>query len=110
MNRMRLAALLFCLLLLIVFFNYIYVCSTRTKMLDAINQLCEQSDTLGSPEPALRIWKNRKWLLSLSLPLTVLDQIDMQLTVADACLETGDYDAYLRAIYRLRELVASLSG
>lgn len=108
MSRMRLSALILCGLFLIVFFNYIYVCSVRDQMLQEIDLLCEQSDTLPFPDDAKETWQNRKGLLSLFVPLAVLDQIDIQLSVAKACSVTGDRDAYLRACYHLRELVDSL--
>ncbi len=108
MSRMRLSALILCSLVLIVFFNYIYVCSVRSEMLNEIDSLCERSDALPSPDGAKQTWKNRKGLLSLFVPLAVLDQIDIQLSVTKACAVTGDRDAYLRACYHLRELVESL--
>ncbi len=108
MNRMRLSALILCGLVLLVFFNYIYVCSVRDQMLQEIDLLCERSDTLPSPGDAKQAWQNRKGLLSLFVPLAVLDQIDIQLSVAEACAVTGEVDAYLRACYHLRELVESL--
>ena len=108
MNRMRVSALILCSIVLVVFFNYIYVCSVRNQMLQEIDVLCEQSDTLPLPDNAKQTWQNRKGLLSLFVPLAVLDQIDIQLSVTEACAVTGDSDAYLRACYHLRELVESL--
>lgn len=108
MSRMRLSALILCGLVLIVFFNYIYVCSVRNEMLNKIDFLCEQSDALPLPDAAKQTWQNRKGFLSLFVPLAVLDQIDIQLSVAEASAVTGDRDAYLRACYHLRELVESL--
>ncbi|MBQ7379632.1 MAG: DUF4363 family protein [Clostridia bacterium] len=110
MKRMRTAAIIFCILLLIVFFNYIYVLSVRLEMLQHINQMCENTEEISAPDTLEQTWKNRKGLLSLSVPLAVLDQIDIQLSVAKACTITEDRSGYLRACHHLRELVNSLRG
>lgn len=108
MKRMRLAALILCGLILTVFFNYIYVRSVRTEMLGQIELLATQYDTLPLPDQINQTWKNRKGTLSLFVPLTVLDQIDIQLSALEACAATGDRNAYLRACYHVRELLVSL--
>ena len=107
MKRIRMSAILFCALLVLISFNYIYVRSVRLDMLRKIDQMVESecySDTLE------QTWKNRKPLISFSVPLAVLDQIDIQLSTTKACSIAQDYPAYLRACYHLRELVKSLSG
>lgn len=108
MKRIRAAALILCGLVLIVFFNYIYVCSVRGQMLDEIDRLCLHYDVFPSPKSAQQTWKNRKSTLSLSVPLTVLDQIDIQLSAIEAAAITHDKDGYLRACHCLRELLLSL--
>lgn len=108
MNRMRLATLIFCIMLLAILFNYIYVCSVRAEMLRRVDAMCEHYDVLQVAEIPEQTWKNRKGLLSLSVPLAVLDQIDIQLSLAKACAITQDQSGYLRACYHLRELINSL--
>lgn len=108
MNRMRLAALIFCIMLLVIFFNYMYVYSVRTEMLGRIDLMCEHYDTLQVTEISEQMWKNRKGLLSLSVPLAVLDQVDIQFSLTKACAFTQDQSGYLRACFHLRELISSL--
>ena len=108
MNRMRLATLIFCIMLLAILFNYIYVCSVRAEMLRRVDAMCEHYDVLQVAEIPEQTWKNRKGLLSLSVPLAVLDQIDMQLSLMDTCADTKDTNGYLYAAVRLRELLRSL--
>lgn len=110
MKRMRLAALLLCGLVLTVFINYIYVHSVQSEMLEEVERLVAQYDTLPLPDPISQAWKNRKGTLSLFVPLAVLDQIDIQLSLLEACAATGDRDAYLRACYHVRELFNSLGN
>lgn len=108
MKRMQLAALLFCLILLAVFFNYIYVRSVRSELLQQIDALCESFPASESSEQTMQAWKNRKRLLTLSVPLAVLDQIDIQFSSLQACIITQDQDTYLRTCHHLRELFNSL--
>ncbi len=110
MKRMRTAILIFCVMLVAVSFNYIYVRSVRTDMLDQLDAICEGQHPSSLPDSLAQTWKNRKGLLSLSVPLTVLDQIDIQLSLAKACAESDDNSGYLCACYHLRELVNSLGG
>lgn len=106
MNHTRLAAIVFCLVLLIVFFNYIYVGSVRSEMLPRIDDLRSMEPT--HPDTLEQTWKSRKRLLALSVPLTALNQIDMQFSEIHACVQANDRSAYLRACYRLHDLVSNL--
>ena len=108
MKRMRLAALVLCGLILTVFFNYIYVSSVRSEMLDQVAHLSAQYSSLPSPNQLVQTWNNRKGTLSLFVPLAVIDQIDMQLSTMEACVITKDCNAYLCACYHLQELLDSL--
>lgn len=110
MKRMRTAILIFCVMLVAVSFNYIYVRSVRTDMLQQLDAICDSPRPTSLPDSFTQMWKNRKGLLSLSVPLTVLDQIDIQLSVAAACTRSDDADGYLSACHHLRELVNSLGG
>lgn len=110
MNRIHLAAIVFTLLLLTVFFNYIYVGTVREKMLAQIDDLRAHAATAMQPADAEKEWKSRKRLLAFSIPRTALDQIDMQFTELRSCALSQDHSAYLRACYRLRELVLKLDG
>ena len=106
MNHTRLAAIVFCLVLLTVFFNYIYVGSVRSEMLPRIDDL--RSMEPSHPDTLEQTWKSRKRLLALSVPLTALNQIDMQFSEIHACVQANDRSAYLRACYRLHDLVSNL--
>ena len=110
MKRMRISAIIFGVMLTAILFNYIYVCSVRNDMLRQTDMLCRSFEETISPDTLEQAWKNRKGLLSLSVPLAVLDQIDIQLSIMKACALTQDSDAYLRACHHLQELLASLSG
>ena len=106
MNHTRLAAIVFCLVLLTVFFNYIYVGSVRSEMLPRIDDL--RSMEPSHPDTLEQTWKSRKRLLALSVPLTALNQIDRQFSEIHACVQANDRSAYLRACYRLHDLVSNL--
>lgn len=106
MNHVRLAAIIFSIILLIVFFNYIYVSAVRSEMLPRIDEL--RSLTPTHPDALEQQWKSRKRLLALSVPLTALNQIDMQFSEIHACVHANDRSAYLRACYRLHDLVSNL--
>ena len=106
MNHTRLAAIVFCLVLLTVFFNYIYVGSVRSEMLPRIDDL--RSMEPSHPDTLEQTWKSRKRLLALCVPLTALNQIDMQFSEIHACVQADDRSAYLRACYRLHDLVSNL--
>lgn len=108
MKHIRLAVAIFLLLLLTVFFHYIYVCSVRNQMMRQIEEAVRDFSDTPSPDESIKLWKNRKGLLSLAVPLTVLDQIDMQLSLMDTCADTKDANGYLYAAVRLRELLRSL--
>ena len=108
MKHTRLAALIFLLLLVTVFFHYIYVCSVRDQMLLQIERLTQNFSAMPAVDEAAKLWKNRKGLLSLAVPLAVLDQIDMQLSLTQACADANDPAGYLYATVKLRELVKSL--
>ena len=106
MNHVHVAAIVFCLILLLVFFNYIYVSATRAEMLPRIDDLRTLAPT--PPDDLEQTWKSRKRLLALSVPLTALNQIDMQFTEIHACVHANDRSAYLRACYHLHDLVSNL--
>lgn len=108
MNHVHVAAIVFCLILLLVFFNYIYVSATRAEMLPRIDDLRTLAPT--HPDDLEQTWKSRKRLLALSVPLTALNQIDMQFSEIHACVHANDHSAYLRACYRLHDLVSNLGS
>ena len=106
MNHVQLAAIVFCIVLLVVFFNYIYVASVRSEMLPRIDDLRNEESI--SSDALEQTWKSRKRLLVLSVPLTALNQIDMQFSQIHACIQANDRSAYLRACYQLHDLVSNL--
>ena len=106
MNHVRIAAIVFCIVLLVVFFNYIYVGSVRSELLPQIDAMRSISPT--APDTLEQKWKSRKRLLTLSVPLTALNQIDMQFSEIRACAQANDHSAYLRACYHLHDLVSNL--
>ena len=108
MNRVRLAIVALCIVLLIVFFNYIYVSSVRTEMLEQIDEFRTLSPAAAPLEQAEKTWKSRKRLLALSVPLTALDKIDIQFSELRACVQTQDRSGYVRACYHLHDLIAVL--
>ncbi len=110
MNRVRLATIIFGIMLLVVFFNYIYVYSVRTHMLAQIDELREHAASQMQPNDAEKSWKSRKRLLLLSVPRAALDQIDIQFSELHACAQAKDHSAYLRTCYRLHELISALGS
>ena len=109
MNRILLACIAFSLILALVFFNYIYVHSVQHKMMSQIDPLKESYASTPQPDAAEKIWKSRKRLLTLTVPLTAIEKIDVQFSEMRACAEAHDSSAYLRACYTLSELIATLS-
>lgn len=106
MNHVRISAIVFGIVLLVVFFNYIYVSSVRSEMLPQIDEL--RTHALTPPHALKQKWESRKRLLALSVPLTALNQIDMQFSEIYACVHANDRSAYLRACYHLHDLISNL--
>ncbi len=108
MKRLRIAALIFGVMLLTVFFHSIYVCSVRNQMMTEVTALTDQIPSEEAFEDILQTWKNRKGWLVLSTPLAVLDQIDLQLAEMQAGIQTKDDSGYVCACRRLLTLLSNL--
>ena len=108
MNHVHVAAIVFCLILLLVFFNYIYVSATRAEMLPHIDDLRTLAPT--HPDDLEQTWKSRKRLLVFTVPLTAIEKIDMQFSEIHACTQAQDHAAYIRACYALQKLISDLRG
>lgn len=108
MKRLRLSALIFLAMLLAIFFHNVYVLSVRNETLAQISLLAESPEAFASPDTVIQTWKNRKGLLTLSTPLTVLDQIDLQFAEMQASIQTEDAHGYASACRHLQKLLSTL--
>lgn len=108
MKRLRIAALIFTVMLLTVFFHNIYVRSVRDQMVAEVTAMTQSEPSQQALEQTLQTWKNRRGWLALSTPLTVLDQIDLQFAEMQAGIQTEDDNGYAAACKRLLSLLSTL--
>ncbi len=108
MKRLRVAALIFAVMLLTIFFHNIYVCSVRDQMVAEVIAMTEGAPSREAFDQALQAWKNRKGWIALSTPLAVLDQIDLQFAEMQAGIQTKDDSGYVCACRRLLTLLSTL--
>ena len=92
MKSLCATATLLCALLILSGINVLYVNRTANEMKEMINNLPTPNDVacISKTERLQRLWEKKRRVIELSASYPIIDRINEQAALLDACARVGD--------------------